>query len=125
MKNKLILISEAIAKLVKRTCIFISCVIKNIAEEGSSLLSISICYSACVSSGAAEIDVATLTNYQGLGIAKKLVTQFVRYCIEHDLVPNWDCFSTNTASLSTATSLGFEEVFHYSFLSIFKTDIKA
>ena len=86
---------------------------------------VSICYSACVSSGAAEIDVATLTNYQGLGIAKKLVTQFVRYCIEHDLVPNWDCFSTNTASLSTATSLGFEEVFHYSFLSIFKTDIKA
>jgi len=79
----------------------------------------SICYSASVVNGLAEIDVATLPEYRNKGLAKKAVGAFIRYSIEHDIVPNWDCFAENTASLKTAKSLHFIETTRYLFLSIY------
>ena len=79
----------------------------------------SICYSVCISNGLAEIDVATLPQFQQMGLAKIAVSEFVHHCLRHNIVANWDCFKENTASLSTASRIGFEQVFEYPFLSIF------
>ena len=80
----------------------------------------SVCYSACVSNGVAEIDVATLPQFQNKGLAKIAVTEFVRHCLKHNIIANWDCFKENIASLNTAESIGFKQIREYPFLSIFK-----
>jgi len=79
----------------------------------------SICYSACIAGNVAEIDVATLQPYQQKGLARQAVTSFINYCIENNLIANWDCFEDNVGSLKTANSSGFKKVFNYHFLSIY------
>jgi GNAT superfamily N-acetyltransferase len=80
---------------------------------------LSICYAACVVNNTAEIDVATLSEYQRKGLAKLVVNAFVEYCINDNIVANWDCFQDNHGSLKTAESIGFERTMSYNFLSIF------
>lgn len=82
-------------------------------------LPVSICYSACISDYIAEIDVATLPEWREKGLAKLVVSRFVRHCLENDLRVNWDCFQDNLTSLRTAERVGFKHVFSYDFLSIF------
>ena len=67
----------------------------------------------------AEIDVVTLAEYQRKGLARVVVNAFVEYCINHNIVANWDCFQDNHGSLKTAGSIGFERTMSYNFLSIF------
>ena len=80
---------------------------------------VSICYSACVSDNVAEIDVTTLPEYRGRGLAKLAVSRFVSHCLENGIIANWDCFEDNYMSLRTAESIGFKHMFSYDFLSIF------
>ena len=80
---------------------------------------VSICYAACVVNNTAEIDVATLPDYQRKGLARLVVNAFVESCINDNIVANWDCFQDNHASLKTAESIGFERTMSYNFLSIF------
>lgn len=87
-----------------------------ITDSGKSA---SICYSACVSKGTAEIDVATTPGFQKMGLAKLVVGRFVEHCLEHGIAANWDCFEDNYASLRTAESIGFRRLKTYQFLSIF------
>lgn len=80
---------------------------------------VSICYAAGLANGAAEIDVATLPDYQKRGFANIVVAAFVKYCKQHSVVANWDCFDDNLGSLKTAERIGFRQTMSYTFLSIF------
>ena len=82
-------------------------------------LPVSICYSACLANNIAEIDVATLPEYQKKGLAKLVVSEFIRFCFNNGITANWDCFEDNLSSLNTARRLGFRDIFTYNFLSIF------
>lgn len=79
----------------------------------------SLCYAAAISDAKAEIDIVTLEPYRRMGYAKKVTEYFIGRCVKENVTPNWDCFASNTASLSTAESLQFEEVQKYSLISIF------
>ena len=80
---------------------------------------VSICYSACVASKTAEIDVVTMPGHQKKVLAKVVVGAFVDFCLENNITANWDCFVENTASLNTAESIGFTAAMNYPFLSIY------
>lgn len=66
-----------------------------------------LCYAAAVAGGRAEIDVLTLPAYRHLGLAKAVVRMFSQRCLEQNLLPLWDCFTNNTASMALCRSSGF------------------
>jgi hypothetical protein len=78
---------------------------------------VSLCYSACVAGGMAEVDVITQDGYRGKGLALVAARQFILECAKRNIVPTWDCFTNNTASMKLAQKLGFEKVFSYNFYS--------
>lgn len=80
---------------------------------------VSVCYAACVASGQAEIDIATLKPYQQKGLAKTATEKFVEHCIDNNVTANWDCFEDNNGSLKVAEQVGFKASLNYNFLSIF------
>jgi RimJ/RimL family protein N-acetyltransferase len=88
--------------------------------SNESGLPVSVCYSACVVNNVAEIDIATLPEFQQRGLAKLAVSAFVEFCNANGVNANWDCFEENAGSLKTAESVGFSYVSSYNFLSIFK-----
>jgi len=92
----------------------------NYVHEQSPDTPASICYSACIANGVAEIDVATLPPYRQRGLAKIAVSGFMELCNNNHIRSNWDCFSDNIESIQTARSLGFKTIKEYLFLSIFK-----
>lgn len=67
----------------------------------------SLCYAAAVAGGMAEIDVLTLPAYRHLGLAKVVVNQFKQRCLAQSVLPLWDCFINNTASMALCQSTGF------------------
>jgi RimJ/RimL family protein N-acetyltransferase len=69
---------------------------------------VALCYAAAVSGGRAEIDVMTLADYRNLGLANAVVRAFNRRCLEQNVVPLWDCFVNNTASMALRKSAGFK-----------------
>lgn len=81
---------------------------------------VGICYAAAIANHLAEIDVFTLKEFRGKGLAKLAVSHYVNNCIHNKLTPNWDCFETNEGSLKTALSLSFLKQKQYIFLSINK-----
>ena len=81
---------------------------------------VSICYAACIANNEAEIDVATLNDFQQKGLAKVAVSAFVEHCVNNKIGANWDCFEDNTGSLRTALSLNFKKITDYSLLSIYE-----
>ena len=83
-------------------------------------LPVSICYAAAIADRKAEIDVFTDPRNRGLGLARLAVGKFINSCIAKKIIPNWDCFVDNTASLNTAESFGFSRIKAYIFLSLFK-----
>ena len=89
------------------------CVFNDLGEP------VSICYSACVANQTAEIDVATLPQFQNNGLASWVVNFFVKHCIENNIHANWDCFEDNHGSLRTAKRVGFIQVAQYNLLSIY------
>jgi len=66
-----------------------------------------LCYAAAVAGGRAEIDVLTLPAYRHLGLAKEVVRMFSQRCLEQNVLPLWDCFTNNTASMALCQSTGF------------------
>ena len=78
-----------------------------------------VCYAASIAGNEAEIDVATMPEYQQQGLAKTAVGAFMQHCVKNNIRPNWDCFEENIGSLNTAKSLGFKEEMAYTFLSIY------
>jgi len=80
---------------------------------------VSICYTSCVAENIAEIDIATLPEFQGKGFAKIVAKHFINLSIKKVCLANWDCFEDNKPSLNTAHSLGFTLLREYNFLSIY------
>jgi len=78
---------------------------------------LSLCYSACVVDGLAEIDIVTSVEYRGQGLATVVAQHFIRECIQRGLQPTWDCFVSNTASMKLAKKLGFAQTETYPFYS--------
>lgn len=78
---------------------------------------VSICYTACLVDGIAEVDIATLDAYRGLGLGKVLAFSFTEYCLKNHVVPTWDCFTYNEASRKIAEDIGFIEKERYPFYS--------
>lgn len=66
-----------------------------------------ICYAAAVAGGKAEIDVLTLPAYRHLGLAKAVVRLFNQRCLDQNVLPLWDCFTNNSASMALCQSIGF------------------
>jgi GNAT superfamily N-acetyltransferase len=68
---------------------------------------VSLCYAAAVAGGRAEIDVLTLPESRHLGLAKEVVNRFNRHCLKQGVLPLWDCFTNNAASMALSRSTGF------------------
>jgi len=66
-----------------------------------------LCYAAAIAGGKAEIDVLTLPAYRHLGLAKTVVHTFIRRCLAQGLLPLWDCFTNNAASMALCRATGF------------------
>jgi GNAT superfamily N-acetyltransferase len=77
----------------------------------------SLCYSACIVNGLAEIDVVTQAEYRGQGLAVAATRFFIRECMGRGMEPTWDCFVNNTASMNLAEKLGFVQASGYLFYS--------
>lgn len=80
----------------------------------------SVCYTSCIANAVAEIDIASLPEFQGKGLAKYAALKFIDMSIKKEIQANWDCFEDNISSLKTAQSLGFQKIGSYNFLSVFK-----
>ena len=78
---------------------------------------VSLCYSACVVDGLVEIDIITQEGHRGQGLGTFVGQQFVNECIRRGLVPTWDCFVYNGASIRLAEKLGFVKQQTYPFYS--------
>lgn len=78
---------------------------------------VSLCYAAAVADGLAEVDVVTLPEYRGRGLAGVVTRQFINECLRRGVAPTWDCFDYNAGSLRLAEGLGFAELYHYPFYS--------
>jgi GNAT acetyltransferase len=68
---------------------------------------VAVCYAAAIADGQAEIDVMTLPEYRHLGLGRTIVQSFNHRCIEQNVLPLWDCFVNNTASMALSKSAGF------------------
>lgn len=78
-----------------------------------------LCYAAAVAGGRAEIDVLTLPAYRHLGLAKTVVRLFSQRCLKQNVLPLWDCFTNNIASMALCQSAGFVPLgAPYSFFTI-------
>lgn len=66
-----------------------------------------LCYAAAIAGDRAEIDVQTLPAYRHLGLAKAAVRVFNQRCLAQNVMPLWDCFTNNTASMALSQSVGF------------------
>jgi GNAT superfamily N-acetyltransferase len=56
-----------------------------------------------------DLTIQTLPEYRGRGFAKSAVSAAVRYILDNGKVATWGTDRTNTASLRTAHSVGFQD----------------
>ncbi len=87
-----------------------------IVEPGEGRI-VAVCYSACVAGGVAEIDVATHSDFRGKALASVAVAAFLEACINQQIIPNWDCFTSNIPSLKLARKFNFIPQKTYKLLS--------
>lgn len=62
----------------------------------------------------AEAAVYTRKDFQGRGLALMLVHKFITTSMENNLIPRWDCDTSNFASMKLARKLGFKQGSVYS-----------
>lgn len=71
---------------------------------------VSVCYSCGIYNNIHEIDVFTKASHRGKGLAKIVCTNFINYCFQNKLKPNWDCFTNNVGSIELSKSLGYKKI---------------
>jgi RimJ/RimL family protein N-acetyltransferase len=71
------------------------------------------CISVYVGANNIELGLATIPEYRNQGYATLTSAACVEYCVEHQIVPHWHCFKSNTASIAVAEKVGFEKVMEY------------
>lgn len=74
-----------------------------------------ICYAAAVAGSEAELDVVTLPDQRGKGVAKAVCAAFMLGMHRKGIRVVWDAFAANEASTRSALSLGFVERVRYTF----------
>lgn len=74
-------------------------------------------YSACVAAGQAEADIAVAPSARGRGLGHVVGRAFVEACLARGILPAWDCFTANEASMRLAPHLGFSPSHRYPLLS--------
>lgn len=67
----------------------------------------SYCMSIFASRERLEIDVHTAEKYRRRGLAVIAASALIETCLEHDKLPNWECFWDNEPSVALAGKLGF------------------
>ncbi|MEW4238446.1 GNAT family N-acetyltransferase [Priestia megaterium] len=65
------------------------------------------CVSIFHSRTIAEIDIVTNPSYRGQGLGKIVGQEFIKKCLEKNVMPAWDCDNNNEASKVLASKLGF------------------
>lgn len=68
----------------------------------------SVCCSAAIEDGILEIDVATLPEARNKGLGKLVAYDCIQTALGRGMIPNWDCYTNNDASMRLASSLGFQ-----------------
>jgi hypothetical protein len=66
-----------------------------------------LCYAAANEGEHAEIDIVTLPQFRQFGLARLAVSRFNQLCVEQNIVPLWDCFTNNHASMALCRTSGF------------------
>ncbi|WP_105616319.1 GNAT family N-acetyltransferase [Vallitalea okinawensis] len=74
---------------------------------------VSICYSGFKTDNTFTIGIETLKEYRKKGYAHILASHFIQDCLEHAILPYWDCSDDNIASRKLAEKLGFEKDSQY------------
>ncbi|WP_212004925.1 GNAT family N-acetyltransferase [Chitinophaga sp. HK235] len=68
----------------------------------------SVAFAAFIEKGALELGIETVDQFRGKGLAHKVCSALIDYCLEKDLEPIWACKLSNTGSFKLAHKLGFE-----------------
>lgn len=55
------------------------------------------------------IDIETREEHRKKNLAYSLSTEFISYCLDHDLCPQWDCVESNTASENLARKMNLDK----------------
>lgn len=71
---------------------------------------ISVCTSPYVGGGYAEIDIITIEPYKRKGLATQVGIQFIKECLNKQIIPNWCCHADNVESNQLAIQLCFEKI---------------
>jgi GNAT acetyltransferase len=86
---------------------------RDFADHSNAVLALvkgqpaALCYAAAIADGRAEIDVVTLPGHRKLGLARTVVAMFSQRCLAQSLLPLWDCFTNNDASMALCKASGF------------------
>lgn len=75
---------------------------------------LSECTSIFLGNNRAEMDIYTLEEYRGMGLAYCVGSKFIEFCLENGMTPSWDCDVCNNSSMTLAVKLGFKPVAEYS-----------
>jgi hypothetical protein len=67
-------------------------------------------FSSFVAPGKLELGIETLPAFRGLGLAEKVCSALIDYCLEKKLEPIWACRLENTGSYRLAQKLGFSPI---------------
>lgn len=70
----------------------------------------SLCGFCALGNGEAEMEVGTVWDYRGRGLAVLACAAFLEQCQEHGLKPAYTTAYDNIASIQVARKLGFEEI---------------
>jgi RimJ/RimL family protein N-acetyltransferase len=76
----------------------------------------SVCNSYFVGGGYADIDIVTVDEYQNKGLATLTSVAFIEHCLNHNLVPNYNCDAGNERSIQLAKKLGFAKKYDFPML---------
>lgn len=74
---------------------------------------VSICFSGFAVDDVHCIDIETVKAYRGKNLAQKITHSFVKECLDHNLIPYWDCMEMNKPSIAVAERVGFKNTFNY------------
>lgn len=73
----------------------------------------SVCFAPCLGNGRAEVDIYTEPDYRRRGLARVAATAFIKHCLAAELIPVWECWDDNRASVKLAKSLGYRPLEDY------------
>lgn len=71
------------------------------------------CTAEYASPGKCGIGIATAEAYRRQGFASLTASAFIEHCIAQQIVPYWDAWQRNTASVATAETIGLHKLQEY------------